>query len=256
MYNIYMSNRYDRIIAIPALQDNYVWSLEKGKQTILIDPGEAEPVIKYLKDNDLVCLAILITHHHLDHIGGVDELFNFDNKIKIYGPRKLPLSSPILPLQPQISFDRFVFDVFNIPGHTLDHVAFYDGENAFVGDTLFSAGCGRILEGSYEQMLASIDLINQLPSQTNIYCAHEYTLNNLKFAKLVEPNNHMIDEHTNHIQSKSISLPTTLNLERQINPFLRLDQNTVKQTLLDHNPLLGHQRFDIFKALREWKDQF
>ncbi len=250
-----MSKKIQSIEAIPALKDNYIWSIATDKGLIIVDPGDAKPVLKYLNENNQICIAILITHHHLDHIGGVDDLYLNNPKIKIYGPEGLNIRSPVSHLKDVITLAGIQFKVFYTPGHTLDHVAYYDGSHLFIGDTLFSAGCGRIFEGTYQQMLDSLDMINELPGSTKVYCAHEYTLNNLKFAKLIEPDNGDIDKHILKVQTSTISLPSTLNIERMINPFLRLYKPSIIRNLTKHHSKLN-TRLDVFTTLRKMKDDF
>ena len=250
-----MYKRIHNIEAIPALKDNYIWSITTNEGLIIVDPGDANPVLNHLKTHNQQCIGILITHHHLDHTGGVDDLYLKDPTIKIYGPESLKIQSPIIPATNTISVAGVQFKILTIPGHTLDHIAYYDGAHLFVGDTLFSAGCGRVFEGTHQQMLDSLDSINVLPDSTKIFCAHEYTLNNLQFAKLIEPNNMAIDKHIQKIQSTSISLPSTLHIERMINPFLRLDEPAIIEELAKYHFKLN-SRLDVFSALRQMKDDF
>lgn len=250
-----MNNRIRSIEAIPALKDNYIWSITTNEGLIIVDPGDANPVLSHLNAHNQKCIGIFITHHHLDHIGGVDDLYAKDPNIKIYGPESLKIQSPIIPAINNISVVGVHFDILTIPGHTLDHVAYYDGAHLFVGDTLFSAGCGRVFEGTHQQMLDSLDTLNALPGSTKVFCAHEYTLNNLKFAKMIEPDNVEIDKHIQKIQSTSISLPSTLHTERMINPFLRLDEPAMIKELAKYHFKLN-SRLDVFSALRQMKDDF
>lgn len=250
-----MSKQFQTIEAIPALKDNYIWSIQTDEGLIIVDPGDSMPVLHHLNKHNQQCIAILITHHHFDHIGGVDDLYATNPNMKIYGPKDLNIQSPIQPRKNSIMVANINFEVFAVPGHTLDHIAYYDGEHLFIGDTLFSAGCGRIFEGTYKQMLQSLDTINKLPDKTKVFCAHEYTLNNLKFALSVEPDNPHIIDHIKKIEKTSISLPTSLGQERTINPFLRLDQPTIQKRLLKKEPNLK-TRLDIFSTLRKMKDDF
>ena len=250
-----MNQEYFNIRAIPALKDNYIWSIETDQGAIIIDPGDAEPVLKYLASSNQTCIAILITHHHYDHTGGVDALYANDPRINIYGPDNLPIKSPYFSIQSEVNIAGNHFKVLYIPGHTLDHIAYYDGKHLFVGDTLFSGGCGRVFEGSNEQMLKSLDIICTFPDETIVFCAHEYTLNNLKFALFVEPDNLDIKRHMEIIAQKTISLPTSIALEKKINPFLRLNEPNI-QANLQSKSYDTNTRLNTFSALRKLKDEF
>lgn len=250
-----MSKLILSITPIPAFKDNYIWIISTASGAIVIDPGDAKPVIKYLKKHQLKCIAILITHHHYDHIGGVDELYRYDSNILIYGPKDLNLKSPVRQLPLNIEIANITFRIIPIPGHTLDHVAYYDGDHLFVGDTLFSGGCGRVFEGTHQQMLESLDTLCQLPNSTKIYCAHEYTYQNLCFAKSVEPDNKHIDQYMDWVSKNVISLPSTLAKEKSINPFLRLNQSTIHQSIQDKCPDPA-SRLNVFSTLRTLKDEF
>jgi hydroxyacylglutathione hydrolase len=246
-------NAMPNIVPISAFNDNYIWILVSGKKAIVVDPGDATPVIDYLKQHELRLAAILVTHHHHDHSGGVAELIAYQN-VPVYSAKNVDESSTI-----QIkNFPEF--RVLQIPGHTLDHLAFYAEGILFCGDTLFSAGCGRVFEGTMEQMYTSLLKLKSLPVSTKIYCGHEYTLQNLKFAQAVEPNNTAIKNKILAVENlrseNKPSLPALLSEELQINPFLRCDhvdvilavENRVKKTLT--GPAA------VFTALREWKNEF
>lgn len=250
-----MNEQKISIHAILALKDNYIWIIETQAGAIIIDPGDAKPVIKYLTENQLKCIGILITHHHLDHIGGVDDLYLYDPKIQIYGPDNLNLKSPVKNPSKKIEIAGITFNIIAIPGHTLDHIAYYNGQHLFIGDTLFSAGCGRVFEGTHAQMLESLDIISKLPDETIVYCAHEYTLNNLRFAKIVEPDNLDIDQHIYWASNQSITLPSTLAKEKRINPFLRLNQPTIHKNIQKNCSNLS-SRLAVFSTLRNLKDEF
>ena len=214
-----------RIFHIPAYTDNYIWVMQSGSDISIIDPGDASPVLDHIKNNDLNIVDILLTHHHFDHVGGTLELKKHISG-KVYGP-----VGDINGVDIQVSENDEVktldykFSVLETPGHTLDHIAYVEKRKqlVFCGDTLFSAGCGRVFEGTFEQMHNSIQKLNQLDPETVIYCAHEYTESNLKFVNS-EINDNFIKEYTSEITQKIqnglISLPTKLKLERKINPFL------------------------------------
>jgi len=241
-----------RIFHIPAYTDNYIWVMQSGSDISIIDPGDASPVLDHLKNNDLNIVDILLTHHHFDHVGGTLELKKHISG-KVYGP-----VGNINGVDIQVSENDVVktldyeFSVLETPGHTLDHIAYVEKRKqlVFCGDTLFSAGCGRVFEGTFEQMHNSIQKLNQLDPETVIYCAHEYTESNLKFVNS-EINDNFIKEYTSEITQKIqnglISLPTKLKLERKINPFLL---NIVPDDLKGLNPLKQ------FTELRIRKDNF
>ena len=253
------------IIPIPALRDNYIWTMIKPEDHTawVIDPGDAAPVIDFLKQQKLTLKAILITHHHWDHTAGVAELRE-QQPTPVYGSAKEKIAdvTHLLKDEEDIHMEGcpLTFHVIAIPGHTLDHIAYYSPGLLFCGDTLFAAGCGRVFEGTPEQMYASLQKIAALPDDTRIYCAHEYTLNNLHFAEIVEPENTLIKQRitqVSELRNKNLpSLPSTLSEEKETNPFLRCDspeliaqvETYANQTL--HNPI------EVFTWVRKWKDSF
>jgi hydroxyacylglutathione hydrolase len=253
------------IQAIPAFQDNYIWIIQvDGSQHVLIvDPGEAEPVLEAIKQQNLIPVGILITHHHHDHIGGIVQLLEHYD-IPVYGPKIATIPSVTHPLTAN---DTLIIDpafpavtVLDIPGHTAAHIAFLFDNCLFCGDTLFGAGCGRLLGGTAEQLFHSLQKIAQLPTNTKVYCAHEYTQTNLHFAEVVEPENSDIQQrihNTNTLrQQGKPSLPSTLALELATNPFLRCGQPNV----IHAAELIAGKQFltalEVFTELRLWKDCF
>lgn len=250
---------YDDIIAIPAFEDNYIWLLVDGKQAIVVDPGEATPVFNYLKQHDLSLTGVLITHHHLDHTAGVQALVS-DYACPVYGPATIDVVDHPLSDGDNIHIAGNTFEIIAVPGHTLDHIAYYDGSNLFCGDTLFSAGCGRLFEGSAAQMYQSLQKIAQLPSDTAIYCTHEYTLANLAFAQTVEPDNQHIRQYREQVSQRRQqllpSLPTYLAQERKINPFLRCHEPQVIEYAKQQSDVLASDEVNIFALLRKCKDRF
>ncbi|MEO8401187.1 MAG: hydroxyacylglutathione hydrolase [Gammaproteobacteria bacterium] len=252
------------IIPIKAFNDNYIWVFADTAPDAVwvVDPGDAAPVLSYLKKQNLRLAGILITHHHPDHSGGVAELLKVFNHIPVYGSvnSKVPLISHFVKEGDEIVCGEQTLNILEIPGHTLDHTAFYNDEILFCGDTLFSAGCGRVFEGTHEQMYASLKKLAQLPLTTKIYCGHEYTLANLKFAEHVEPENTFIrdkiSELTKKVAENQATLPSVLGDEKKMNPFLRCEIDTVIQAA---SKQAGEQLSDpvaVFASIREWKNQF
>src|SRR3982750_4843789 len=216
-----------RIVPLRAFKDNYVWTLRNATHAAVVDPGEARPVLDYLAGEKLRLAAILATHHHPDHVGGIAELVE-KFRVPVFGPKNEPI--PTL-TQPVSEGDRVSipeldvsFSVLDIPGHTRAHVAYYGAGALFCGDTLFSCGCGRLFEGTAEQMYASLAKFAALPGDTLVYCAHEYTLANLRFARAAEPNNESIDMREAQARAAlaggNPSLPSTIQSELASNPFL------------------------------------
>ena len=241
-----------RIFHIPAYTDNYIWVMQSGSDISVIDPGDALPVLEHIKKNDLNLVDILLTHHHFDHVGGTLQLKKQISG-KVYGPfGDIEGVDVHVAEKDKVETLDYEFSVLETPGHTLDHIAFVDKQKklVFCGDTLFSAGCGRVFEGTFEQMHNSIQKLNRLDPETIIYCAHEYTESNLKFVTSIVDDEFIKEyafELSQKIQNGSISLPTKLKLERKINPFLL---NTVPSDLKDLNPL------EQFTELRIRKDNF
>ena len=248
---------------IEAFSDNYIWLLTTNEGSLVIDPGESNKLLKILKEKDLDLKAILITHHHYDHTGGIEEILSAKS-IDVYGPNNNINSINIrVSNGSKINLLGIEFEVIEIPGHTLDHVAFFSENNGnpilFCGDTLFAGGCGRVFEGTFEQMHDSLSILKELPINTKIYCGHEYTESNLKFAKSVEPLNQKIVSRYNEVielRKQGIpSLPTTLELELETNPFLRVGLKEVQQEISKKFNIPKNDK-DIFTAMRQWKDNF
>jgi hydroxyacylglutathione hydrolase len=247
--------------SIPAFDDNYIWLIHNNDgHCVVVDPGDAKPVIAYLTQNRLHLDAILITHHHNDHVGGVKSLVKQYPNTIVYGPSNANIEGITKPAAQgqHITLLDDVFHIMALPGHTLDHIAYYTNEHLFCGDVLFSAGCGRVFEGSYQQMFESLKKIQALPPSIHIYPAHEYTLSNLSFALAVEPDNQEIKQYQSHClqlrQENKPTLPTTLKREFEINPFLRTDHTEVKNCLKSR--AISSDPLDLFAALREWKNSF
>jgi len=253
------------IIPVPALHDNYIWTLvnRNNKHAVCIDPGDAEPVFALLKREKLILSALLITHHHWDHTNGIKALLNH-YPVPVYGPQKEPIASLTQPLleNEQITLKKLdlTLTVLEIPGHTKGHIAFYNQDSVFCGDTLFAAGCGRLFEGTAEQMYQSLMKLSQLPDNTKIYCAHEYTQANLRFAETVEPDNPDIQARLKEVQQlrqkQQITLPSQLAVERLTNPFLRCHTASVRAAAEQFTQQTLASPIAVFAAIRHWKDQF
>ena len=248
---------------IKAFEDNYIWLVTTNEGSIVVDPGESSKIIKLIDENKINLKGIFVTHHHYDHTDGLKDLSRKLN-IDIYGPcNNINEINKRVKNSDHISILGIDFKIIEVPGHTLDHIAFYsfnDGEPIlFCGDTLFAGGCGRIFEGTYEQMFESLNKLSSLPKNTKIYCGHEYTLSNLKFAIEVDSNNKdLIKEYEQIKRLRNIdcpSLPSTLDRELKINPFLRYDNYSIKNKIKKEFGISGNG-LDIFTALRKWKDSF
>ncbi|EMZ1489109.1 hydroxyacylglutathione hydrolase [Vibrio cholerae] len=215
-----------KVSFVKAFLDNYIWILSNDEKAIVIDPGDARKVCDFLTDNNLSLEAILITHHHFDHINGVPELLDKFHDAKLIAPMSInsDLRSFFVTEGSQIILLDSIFEVIELPGHTDDHIGFRYKNMLFCGDVLFSSGCGKVSNGQYEKMLSSLSKISSLPNNTIIYCGHEYTRDNLIFANYIEPGNEFIQEYIMLIdQNEDMpTIPTSLLLEKKINPFLRL----------------------------------
>jgi hydroxyacylglutathione hydrolase len=253
------------LIALPAFEDNYLWLLHDGTQALVVDPGDAAPVSAALARLGLGLAAILVTHHHGDHTGGVAAL-RAATGAPVYGPAREQIPPPFTPLAggDQMQALGLAFRVIDVPGHTAGHIAYLAGDVdgaplLFCGDTLFSGGCGRLFEGTPAQMLASLDALAALPANTRVCCAHEYTLANLRFARAVEPANAALAEYERHCQARRAAgqptLPSSIGLERAVNPFLRSREATVTQAVR-LQAASANDEVAVFAALRHWKNEF
>jgi hydroxyacylglutathione hydrolase len=252
-----------QVVPVAAFKDNYVWTLRNASHAAVVDPGEARPVLDYLKREGLTLAAILATHHHPDHVGGIAELLrSFD--VPVYGPKNEPIPTLTRPVAEgdTISLPEFGvnFSVLDIPGHTRAHIAYYGAGSLFCGDTLFACGCGRVFEGTAEQMYASLAKLAALPDDTKVYCGHEYTLANIGFAKAVEPGNSALEEREARDRKLRAegkpTLPSRLGEEKATNPFLRCLEPAVIESA---NKYLGKRLADpvrVFAAIRDWKNSF
>ncbi|MDE1262730.1 hydroxyacylglutathione hydrolase [Vibrio aestuarianus] len=250
-----------QIKSIPAFNDNYIWLIQNSDQRCaVVDPGDAAPVLQYLTEHQLTLEAILITHHHHDHIGGVPELVRQHPNINVVGPVNEPIPTLTHPVEAGDQIELFdeVFMVLGLEGHTNGHIGYVGDAKLFSGDVLFSAGCGRVFEGTMEQMFTSLNKLAALPEETEVYCAHEYTASNVAFALAVEPDNdqlHQYRDQVNRLRAQQQStVPTTIRQEKLINPFLRTQQESVMKSVANRTQQTDPQ--SIFTALREWKNEF
>ncbi|WP_137923765.1 hydroxyacylglutathione hydrolase [Cupriavidus sp. 2SB] len=253
------------LLPLHAFADNYIWVMHDERQAWAVDPGDAQVVLDYLKLHELVLVGILITHHHLDHTGGVETL-RLHTGAAVYGPFLESIPEPAQRLREgdrlEVLGQQLV--VIEVPGHTAGHIAYYIDEMAgspvlFCGDTLFSGGCGRLFEGTPAQMLASLDKLARLPPQTEVCCAHEYTLSNLRFAQTVEPTNHALAHYRQQCEllraNGQPTVPSRLGLELQVNPFLRSRHAAVRAAVAGRMADAVDD-VSVFAALREWKNNF
>ena len=250
---------------ILAFKDNYIWCLinDETNHCIIVDPGEAKPVLAFLKRSNLSLDAIFITHHHWDHTNGIKAILR-DRSVPVFGPTKEKIAGVSNPVDEgdtvELSNWPITFKVLAIPGHTLGHIAYYGDNFLFCGDTLFSAGCGRLFEGTAEQMLDSLNKLSQLPDETRIYCGHEYTLNNLNFAQMLEPSNAHVKEYLERVrelrQKNLPSLPCILATERRVNPFLRCGETEILSRVERHRGKKFSSPAEAFTYLRQWKNNY
>ena len=254
-----------KVIQIPLLRDNYgcliVW--EETNEAAIVDPSESEPVLRKVKEENVKLTAILNTHHHRDHTGGNPGLLE-NSSLRVYGHKndvgRIPgLNHPVADGD-EVAVGKLKGRVIFIPGHTKGHVAYLFGNKLFCGDTLFVAGCGRLFEGTAEQMHDSLKKLQELPSDTLVYCGHEYTEKNLQFALTLEPNNRKITdklEKVRALRTKGMStVPSTMEEEQETNPFLRWESGEIQENLRGRFPTLPSDPISIFAKARELKDAF
>ncbi|XVJ69205.1 MAG: hydroxyacylglutathione hydrolase [Rhizobacter sp.] len=253
-----------KLIALPALTDNYIWMLHDDQRAIVVDPGDGAPVLQLLASKNLTLAGILVTHHHHDHTAGLQSLRSV-LKGPVWGPARETIASHYTPVGEGDSFDLLgqAWTVMDIPGHTAGHVAYFSEASGepivFCGDTLFSGGCGRLFEGTPAQMHQSLQRLAALPSSTRVCCGHEYTLANLAFAQAVEPDNLDVAMHLAWCQGareqQASTLPSSIGRELSINPFLRVHVAGVMDQALQHGAQ-SSEAVQVFAALRQWKNTF
>jgi hydroxyacylglutathione hydrolase len=253
-----------QVIPVPAFTDNYIWLItnEQGSQCAIVDPGDAKPVLAALQRLNLQPLAILTTHCHRDHVGGIDGLLEQYPDLAVYGP-----ATEIIPHMTRAMGDGqtvnleplgLSFEVLDIPGHTPGHIAYFGENSLFCGDTLFANGCGRVFGSTLETLYASLQRLAQLPAETQVYCAHEYTVDNIGFAKWVEPDNPLLNERLQEswdlLDSGKATVPFELGREFSVNPFLRTH---IPEVIKRAEEVAGRETqtpADVFAVLRIWKD--
>ena len=242
MHSKLPQNNNINILPIKAFKDNYIWLIQEKFNGIIVDPGDAKPVLKKLRERHIHLKAILITHKHFDHMGGVEELVDYQPDVRIYGPENIEFKFKyeIVKEGDAISIPgtKIRFNVIETPGHTLDHIVYVDMENLFCGDTLFACGCGKLFEGTYDEMFKSLLKISSLNPNTKVYCAHEYTKENIQFALSIDPDNYLLNERYKKLQGVEITIPSILQEELETNPFLRVKTS------------------GEFKLIRKRKDEF
>jgi len=265
------------VIPVPAFKDNYIWLIELARDhadkaparqratvpvpVAIVDPGAAEPVIQAMEQHSLTPVAILVTHHHPDHVGGVARLAE-RYQVPVYGPAAEPIPALSYPLRENdritLGDEDMAYTILDVPGHTAGHIAYYGHGALFCGDTLFAGGCGRLFEGTPAQMHRSLTKLSALPDATQVYCAHEYTLNNLTFAVQVEPQNADLNKRLDEVKSRRAqglpTVPAPLGVEKRTNPFLRCSAPTVIAAAERFSGKRLNPGEETFAVVRHWKD--
>ena len=251
------------VVPLRAFNDNYIWTIRDAHHAIVVDPGDAKPVIDYLAAEKLELLAVVITHHHADHIGGVKTLIA-SRKIPVYAPHdpRVPEATQRLAEGESIVLPHFGIQltVLEVPGHTSSHIAYHGDGLLFCGDTMFAAGCGRLFEGTPAQMHDSLSKFMRLPDDTRVYCAHEYTLANIRFARAADPANSALADWEARAKAMrevdAPTVPTTIALERATNPFVRCSEQGVITSASQHAGKPLSDPVSVLGAIREWKNNF
>ena len=242
MHSLLTQNNNINIIPIKAFKDNYIWLIQEKLNGIIVDPGDAKPVLTKLEKETINLKAILITHKHHDHIGGIEELINNYPNVKIYGPENNQFGFKYQIVKEgdaiTVSGTKVKFNIIETPGHTLDHIVYVDKEHLFCGDTLFACGCGKLFEGTHDEMYKSLLKISSLAPNTKVYCGHEYTKENIKFALSIDADNYKLNERCRRLQDVEITIPSLLQEELETNPLLRVRNS------------------EEFKLIRKRKDEF
>ena len=248
---------------IKAYSDNYIWLISTNEGSIVVDPGESSEILNLIDSNKINLKGVLITHHHYDHTNGLVDLTNKID-LAVFGPKNnINGINNIVGESAKFSLIGIDFEVIEIPGHTLDHLAFYSFNHGnpilFCGDTLFAGGCGRVFEGTFKQMFKSLKKISKYPKETKVFCGHEYTLSNLKFALEVDKDNELLKNEFIDVEKLvslgKPSLPTNLEKEFKLNPFLRCNDANIKNKIIQKFDIMDDE-LEIFTALRKWKDNF
>lgn len=251
----------DQVLALPAYTDNYIWTWQEDRAAFVVDPGDAGPVLAYLENSGLSLGGILVTHHHPDHVYGIARLLEEYPEVPVYGPAESPFQGSTHTLNDgdSVRIGSCDFQILATPGHTLDHICYYHPLALFCGDTLFAGGCGRLFEGTAEQMHHSLQRLAELPAETPVYCTHEYTLANLKFAAAARPAHAPTLQLLADVEHKRshghITLPSSIGDERQTNPFLCVDDDSLR-TELSKQGFTATDSVSAFASLRQWKDGF
>lgn len=256
------------VTALPAFQDNYLWLLQRDEMAAVVDPGDGAVVQAALEQRGLELAAILVTHHHPDHVGGLPLLTRHWQGVPVFGPRaeaqKIPGLTRLLDDGERVQLPELDLDleVLAVPGHTLGHIAYHEGKQGllFCGDTLFAGGCGRLFEGTPQQMYGSLQRLAALDGGTRVYCAHEYTLSNLDFARAAEPGSAVLHAEIERVQALRArgepSVPSTVERERRVNPFLRADSAALRESASAHAGQPLADAVGVFTELRRWKDGY